>query len=175
MNERRNEWTNGMRKWMHNGKEWARKQNENTQNDWNEIMSLALKRKTQDIHFGYAMCASAATVDYFFLFRLGSSVDNRTLYFDIQQRFACFCFDITKTLISKNVLLYIYVFCIKRWVRGCWNFWSIFPTTWKAMQRRWREAKSIANLIQFCILSAASNIPKSEYFEKKMKTLATIN
>lgn len=105
--------------------EWeseASKTNENISNDWNEIMSLALRRKTQDL-FWPEPCSGSSQVALF-----GSSVDIRTVFsaFD-SSSYAWLLFWYHRDVNFKMFCFLFMCFALEM-SEAAWNFWLIFAT-----------------------------------------------
>lgn len=89
-------------------------------------MSLALKRKTRDLHFGHAMRDCSSSGRFFSALLVQVSTFARVFSPDIQQQFACSRLDITAALISKYFALYLCVFAFNVRIATVGIFRSIF-------------------------------------------------
>lgn len=112
----------------------------------------------------------------FFSFSFRFKCRHSHAFFRHSTTFCMLLFWYYKDFNFKNVLLYIYVFCIKSWVRGCWNFSVDFSNHLKGHATTVEGSKEYSKFDSVLHFISCFKHPKIRVFrEKKMKTLATIN
>lgn len=104
---------------------------------------------------------------FFFSFSFRFKCRHSHAFFRHSTTFCMLLFWYYKDFNFKNVLLYIYVFCIKSWVRGCWNFSVDFSNHLKGHASTVEGSKEYSKFDSILHFISCFKHPKIRVFREK--------